>query len=132
MNSQDQKIAALDVSAMTFADCRLVKVVGRIDHTNSDAFSNRISGDAADVPAGGGMVVDLAELEFITSAGLRALWLAHQTLTAAGARMVVTGIKGVVREVFRISKFDALLTVSETTADAVAQISPAAAEAWSG
>ena len=132
MTSKEDTIAALQLSAHTHADCRLVQAAGRVDHTNSGVFDTRLSEEAQSVPDGGGMVVDLGGLEFITSAGLRALWLAHQTLTAAGARLVVTGIKGVVREVFRISKFDALLTVAKTTEEAVAQISPAAARAYSG
>jgi anti-sigma B factor antagonist len=115
-----------------FADCRLVTVEGRIDHTNSERFHERLGADAREVPNGGGLVVDLSGLEFITSAGLRALLLAQRTVSAGGARLVVCGVKGVVREVFRISKFDTLLGVADTVEGAIAQISPAAAEAYSG
>lgn len=123
--------STLSVHVETVANCLLVKVSGRIDHTNSDRFLQDLSAEAAKVSEGGGMVVDLDGLEYITSAGLRALMLAQRTLTAAGARLVVTRISGVVKEVFRISKFDSLLSVAETTKAAVSQISPAAAEAFS-
>ncbi|MEM9139068.1 MAG: STAS domain-containing protein [Pseudomonadota bacterium] len=132
MTSENHTAPALSVLSEDYADCRLVRVSGRIDHTNSDGFLNDLSRMAEGVANGGGMVVDLGQLEFITSAGLRALLLAQKTLTAAGARLVVTQIKGVVQEVFRISKFDAILSVAETTDEAVAQISPQAAEAYSG
>lgn len=82
------------------------------------------------VPRGGGLVIDLSGLEFST--GLRALLLAQRTVTAAGARLVVCGIKGVVGEVFRISRFDTLLEVAGSTGEGVGQVSPAAAEAYSG
>lgn len=124
--------SSLSVETEAFAECHLVRVTGRIDHTNSDQFLEDLSAAADKVESDGGMVVELSGLEYITSAGLRALMLAQRTLTAAEARLVVTGISGVVQEVFRISKFDSLLTVAETTRDAVAQISPQAAEAYSG
>lgn len=121
--------STLSVRAETIAECRLVRLSGRIDHTNSDSFLEDLSAHAAQVGSGGGMVVDLGEVEYITSAGLRALLLAQRTLTAAGAQLIVTRISGVVKEVFRISKFDSLLSVAETTKKAVSQISPSAAEA---
>ena len=115
-----------------FADCRLIAVRGRIDHTNAERFHQSLSAEAREVPTGGGMVVDLGGLEFITSAGLRALLLAQRTVSAQGARLIVCGIKGVVREVFRIARFDTLLSVADSTEAAIAQVSPAAAEAYSG
>jgi anti-sigma B factor antagonist len=115
-----------------FADCRLVSVEGRVDHTNSERFQESLGAAAREVPEGGGMVVDLGGLEFITSAGLRALLLAQRTVSAAGSKLVVCGIEGVVREVFRIARFDTLLSVADTPEAALAQVSPAAAEAYSG
>ena len=116
----------------TYADCRVVHVSGRSDHTNAHRFHDELTSHAREVPKGGGMVVDLSGLEFITSAGLRALLVAKRTLSAAGAQLIVCGLKGVVREVFRIASFDALLTVADTTGQAVGRISPAAAEAYPG
>jgi anti-anti-sigma factor len=132
MASPGSSRSGLAVDAARFADCQLVTVNGRVDHTNSDQFGAALDAAAREVPRGGGMVVDLAGLEFITSAGLRALLLAQRTVSAAGARLVVCGIKGVVGEVFRISRFDTLLKVAGSTAGAIGEISPAAAEAFSG
>ena len=122
----------LSARSESFADCRLVSVHGRIDHTNSDSFEHTLTAAAREVPRGGGMVIDLAGLELITSAGLRALLLAQRTVSAAGAGLVVCGVRGVVREVFRIARFDTLLSVADSTEAALAQLSPAAAEAYSG
>ena len=125
-------ISTLTLGSETIEDCLLVTVAGRIDHTNSDTFLADLNAYVVKVPEGGGMVIDLGNLEYITSAGLRALLLAQRTLTAAGARLVVTRISGVVKEVFRISQFDSLLGVAETTKAAIGQISPSAAEAFTG
>lgn len=132
MSPSDSSMSPLSVTARDFADCRLVSVSGKVDHTNSDRFLEELGGFSDAVKANGGMVIDLGGLEFITSAGLRALLLAQRTVKGVGGTMVVCGINGVVKEVFRISKFDALLSVADGTSDAVAMISPDAAEAYSG
>lgn len=132
MTASDTPPSALTVTAETYAECCLVSVAGRVDHTNSDDFLKQLTGYADGVASGGGMVIDLAKLDFITSAGLRALLLAQRTVTGAKGKIVVSGVGGVVREVFRISKFDALLSVSDTVGEAMSQISAAAAEAYSG
>ena len=132
MTSGTSSESPLSVTAQDYADCRLVTVSGRIDHTNSDRFQSEISDHASKAGRDGGVVIDLTALEFITSAGLRALLLAQRTVIAAGSKLVITGIRGVVGEVFRISKFDALMTISASPAEAVAEISAAAAEAYAG
>lgn len=123
--------SSLSVTSQDFADCKLVSVKGRVDHTNSDRFLAELGAVSESVSKNGGMVADLSGLEFITSAGLRALLLAQRTVNMSGGKLVVCGISGVVKEVFRISKFDALLSVSDATDEAVGMISSAAAEAYS-
>ncbi len=123
--------SALSITIEEYADCRVVSVSGRVDHSNANGFLETLR-QHAEEKSGGGMVVDLGELEFVTSAGLRALLVAHRTIAASGGKMIVTGLTGVVKEVFRISKFDALLNVTETLGEAVGQVSAAAAEAYSG
>ena len=132
MASGEDSAAALSVTSQDYADCRVVVIAGRIDHTNSDRFLEQLQEMAGGVKGGGGMLADLSKLEFITSAGLRALLMADRQVKSGEGRMVVCGIEGVVKEVFRISKFDALLNVVDTAAEGVAQISSAASEAYSG
>ena len=117
----------LSIDYQDYADCRVVSVTGRVDHTNSTQFLDNLSAHAEEA---GGMVVDLSRLDFITSAGLRALLMAHRTIAAKDGRMAVAGVTGSVREVFRISKFDALLNVTDSVAEGVAQISDAARTAY--
>ena len=132
MAAADSSQSPLSVTAEQHADCCLVSVSGRVDHTNSDNFLQSLSGHADTVKQGGGMVIDLERLDFITSAGLRALLLSQRTVTGANGKLIISGIGGVVKEVFRISKFDALLSVSDNVEEAMSQISAAAAEAYSG
>lgn len=132
MASGETSAPKLTVAVQDYADCRVVSVSGRIDHTNSEQFLDDLAALAGDVQASGGMVIDLSKLEFITSAGLRALLMADRQVKGIGGKLVVAGIGGVVKEVFRISKFDALLSVVDDAAQGVAQTSPAAADLFPG
>lgn len=132
MASEDDSAAGLTVTSEDYADCRVVSVSGRVDHTNSDRFLEELTGLTVDVAVGGGLVTDLSKLEFITSAGLRALLMADRQVKSNQGKMIVAGIEGVVKEVFRISKFDALLNVVDTAAEGVGQVSSAASEAYKG
>ncbi len=130
MTSDEPNASELVLTSQDYADCRLVSVSGRVDHTNFQRFQDDLSDLARTVPAQGGMVVDLGKLEFITSAGLRALLLTEKSVSESGAKLVITGIGGVVKEVFRISKFDALLSVADSADEAVANVSASAASAF--
>lgn len=132
MANPDSTPAPLSVVAEKYAECCLVSVAGRVDHTNSDEFLKSLTAHADSVARGGGMVVDLDRLDFITSAGLRALLLAQRSVTGLEGKLIVSGVGGVVSEVFRISKFDALLNLSDSVSDAMSQISADAAEAYAG
>ncbi len=132
MATSDTAKPNLSVTAAIYAGCCLVSVSGRVDHTNSDDFLNALSKHAESVSRGGAMVIDLSKLDFISSAGLRTLLLAQRTVTSSDGKLIVSGVGGMVKEVFRISKFDALLNVRETVGEAMSQISAAAAEAYSG
>ncbi|MEM1299366.1 MAG: STAS domain-containing protein [Pseudomonadota bacterium] len=132
MASGDESEAGLTVTSEDYADCRVVAVSGRVDHTNSDRFLQELTDLTNSVAVGGGLVTDLSKLEFITSAGLRALLMADRHVKGNQGKMIVAGIEGVVKEVFRISKFDALLNVVDTAAEGVGQVSSAASEAYKG
>lgn len=56
------------------------------------------------------LTLELAELEFITSAGLRVLLQAVQIMNDQG-EMTVTHPNSEVREVFEITGFDGILTI---------------------
>ncbi len=132
MSRETPAQSELSLQESTFADCQVVAVAGRVDHTNAELFRTRLERCAGQVPDGGGLVVALDGLDFITSAGLRALLLSHRELGKRKATMHVTGVRGVVKEVFGISKFDSLLSMAEDTGAAVAAVSPEAAKAYSG
>ena len=57
------------------------------------------------------LVVNMAQLEYVSSAGLRALLAAHKAMTKRGGSMVVTNVGEVVSEVFEVTGFSDILTI---------------------
>lgn len=113
----------LIVNCVDSGSCVIVNVSGRVDHTNASRFSSELEKVTGTLSGKSGMVVDLGGLEFITSAGLRGLILAQKKLSGSGARLAISGLSGTVADVFRISRFDTLFPVAETSEAAVALVS---------
>src|SRR5579862_4740758 len=57
------------------------------------------------------VLLDMEELTYISSAGLRTVLIAAKEMRANGGAMAVCGVTGYVRQVFEISGFIALLSV---------------------
>jgi anti-sigma B factor antagonist len=93
--------------------------VGRIDsNTARDA-------EAALLPKfddGHGIVVDLAELTYISSAGLRVLLMAAKRSKASGVPLALAGMAPSVLEVFEVSGFAKLFKIFDNRTAAVASI----------
>ena len=58
------------------------------------------------------ILLDLAELEYISSAGLRAILALAKRAKAVGGVLAVSSMTGMVAEVFTISGFDAFIPVA--------------------
>jgi anti-anti-sigma factor len=68
----------------------------------------------------GPLIVDLAQLRYVSSAGLRVLLKAAKQAKAGGRRFAICALQPSVREVFLISGFDKVIATFETRADAMA------------
>lgn len=55
--------------------------------------------------------IDMENLEYISSAGLRVLLSAGKKMKAAEGDMVITGANEEIREVFKITGFDTILKI---------------------
>ncbi len=56
------------------------------------------------------LTIDLGELEYISSAGLRVLLLAQKTMSKQG-KMVVRNVNETVKEIFDVTGFSDILTI---------------------
>ncbi len=92
----------------------------RIDYDSAAGFQEQLLAALGDGAAT--VIVDLAQVEMISSVGLRAFVVAAKKSKAAGGTLVVSGLQPVVREVFEISRFDALFPLFETVEGARAAL----------
>jgi len=96
----------------------VVKIIGRLDTSSADEFERR----CLDLVEGGAirMVLDLGELEYVSSAGLRGVLATAKAARAKQGELAVAALQGVTKEVFSISGFDSILPTFPDVASAVA------------
>ena len=84
----------------------------RIDYENAAHLQQQLLtalGDGSTM-----LIVDFSAVEVISSVGLRALVVAAKKSKTARGQIVISGLQPLVREVFEISRFDALFTLFDS------------------
>ena len=89
------------------AEETIIKLVGRLDTTTAPALDKTINEDIADAKS---LVLDLKELEYISSAGLRVLLGAQKKMQKIGS-MKLTHVREEIMEVFEMTGFVDILTI---------------------
>jgi anti-anti-sigma factor len=110
----------LEISEQRQGDVVVLGPVGRINNDTSPEFQNRLLGCVG--LDGAAVLVDLSRVEYISSAGLRALMMASKQSKAVKGRLAVAGLTPVVKEIFTISRFSYVVTVYETATEALAAL----------
>ena len=118
------------LQARRWADAIVIAPSGRLDHENSESFREGVKAHLDGASGGASIVLDFSDLEYVSSAGLRALMLVMNQAKAQGTRVVVAALQPVVAEIFEISRFNMVFSVFATVREALASISPAAVAAF--
>ena len=82
----------------------VVRPIGKLDAVSCQQFDRALDGVLAQAPRGGTLVIDLAELEYVSSAGLRSLFRARKTMRTNGGFSLIVHAQPQVRKVFEIVK----------------------------
>lgn len=91
-------------------------VDGRLDAPGSRRLREAVAGTA------GTVLMDLAAVDYISSAGLRALMETHRDLAGADGGMAVCNLHPHVREVLEVSGFLGFLSVHKDRKSALADM----------
>ncbi len=83
---------------------------GRLDTVTSGQLANELS--AIFFAGSVSLVFDFTDLEYISSAGLRVLLTAQKKVNALGTEMTIVGANETVREIFDITGFSAIMSIS--------------------
>ncbi|MBE1461668.1 STAS domain-containing protein [Kibdelosporangium phytohabitans] len=119
----DEELVSVDVSRE--ADVVVVRVTGELDMSTLEPVERAVWQELAADPRG--LVVDMRDVTFCGSTGLRLLVQARQraTSTRAGFR-VVTAMNPTVSRVLEISGLDTVFEQCESVSDAVRELTAAA------
>jgi anti-sigma B factor antagonist len=93
-----------------------LRLSGKLDTTTAPAFEEKILGRIESGERH--VVIDLAQLDYISSAGLRVMMLAGKRLSAANGKMVLCSLKDRVREVFDIAGLSSIFSIYGSYDDA--------------
>ncbi len=107
----------MEIKTRRVDDVLVVEITGRLDTQSSGPASEEMARIAQDGNAK--ILLDLRNLEFLSSAGLRLLLRTMKLLPDPEGRMMICQAKGVVKEVLEISGFDDFIDVHDTEAVAL-------------
>jgi anti-anti-sigma factor len=108
----------MKITAIQEEGILVVQVEGRLDVATAPEFEKNC---AAMLEQGHEkLVLDLTDLEYISSAGLRSLLAIAKRLKGSGGSLSLCGLTGLVKEVFYLSGFDSFLPVYEGRQQALA------------
>ncbi len=121
----------MNVSSRRFANAVVLHVKGRLDQESCEAFQAELAKHIeASTREAGAVILDLAELEYVSSAGLRCFMLASRQAKAQGGRILVAAMQPMVAEIFQISHFNLVFQTFGTVREALAGASQEAAAAY--
>ena len=94
----------------------IAKVEGRVDGANAREFQEALESAVGESDL---VVLDLEQLSYISSAGLRVMLLMAKILQRQDAKFGVCALPDRIREVFEISGFDKIIPVHTSQADTI-------------
>ena len=92
-------------------DVAIAKLAGRLDSSSAPSAEEQLTRlVSGETPR---LVIDLSQLDYISSAGLRVLLLVARKVQQANGKLALFGLTPGVHEVFSISGFDTILTIRD-------------------
>ncbi len=92
---------------------------GRIDTTTYNDFKNQLNAEL-DKTGARHLVIDLADLEYVSSAGFREFFLAGRRMSRGGGTLSVCNFQPQVKELFEIAQFMTAYSVHDSREAAIA------------
>ncbi|MCY3020895.1 MAG: STAS domain-containing protein [Planctomycetota bacterium] len=109
----------MEITVRNEQQALVVAVVGRLDGMTTPEFDRQSS---AWVKPGQRLVLDLSQLNYISSAGLRSILALGKQMKAAGGALGLSGLSGLVEEVISLSGFNTILPIYSDVASALKSV----------
>jgi anti-sigma B factor antagonist len=99
----------MDISEERKADAVVLALSERLDATSAKTFEDRILGVINSGTQR--LVVDLSQLEYVSSSGLRVFLLAAKRLQTTNGKITLCGLQDQIRQVFDLAGFSSILSI---------------------
>ena len=98
----------------------ILKISGRIDGSNAGDFQSKVQ---ESIPQDtGSVILDMNDLIYISSAGLRVILLLAKNLRSKKGKLAMCSVAGPVKDVFTISGFSAIIPTYDDRPSALSAI----------
>ena len=102
----------MQAASSRLSDILVIRPAGRIDHLNAAELGQLLAPHIDACRSGGDkLVIDLGQIDYISSAGLRELMLVRKQTEPQGGEIVLAGAQRVVREILEISRFNLVFPI---------------------
>jgi len=98
----------------------IARADGRIDSSNSREFHSELEAAIADSDTS--VVLDFADVSYISSAGMRVVLMTARSLQQSGTALVLCAMNDSIRGVFKMSGFDKIIAVHDSRAEALSAV----------
>jgi anti-anti-sigma factor len=119
----------VDVATRWYGDAAVLTICGRLDHDGASRLSDELVCLLQQVDSGA-VVIDLSQLEYMSSAGLKSLLMVCRTASDSQHRTILAAPTPLVRELLEMSHAKLVLDIVPTLSEAVRMVSAGAAHAY--
>ena len=107
----------MEITADKKGDVVVLALSGKLDATTSKTFENKLlaqidSGDRR-------FVIDLSQMDYISSSGLRVFLVAAKRLHGTDGKIVLCSVKDHVRQVFDLAGFSSIFSLHASREEAI-------------
>jgi anti-sigma B factor antagonist len=107
----------MEISEDRKADVVILSLSGKLDATTAKTFEDKIL--AAINSGAQRLAVDLSQLDYVSSSGLRVFLLAAKQLQGTQGKIVLCALKDHVRQVFDLAGFSSVLSIYGSRDEAI-------------
>lgn len=100
----------MELTLDRIGDSVVARPIGDIDHATADTFKESLL-PALESSKGSRFVLDLQDVAYMSSVGLRVIMIAVKQAKADGTEMVAAGLNETLTEIFQITRFDKILDI---------------------
>ena len=98
----------------------IVVVEGRIDGATAMEFQRAVHANLGENK--GPLVIDCANLAYISSAGLRVILMIAKTLDRRDGRFAICSLSAMIAQIFQTSGFDRIISIHATREEALREV----------